>query len=1057
MKNSGAYARLWSWRRFSSILLFAVPFMISGPAVAQQSGDDENAEDEVIEEIITTGSRIPRAGIDTFYPAISVNTEELEDGAFTNVADALNELPSFGTPDATPFGAQNSFSVGQNFVDFLGLGAQRTLTLVDGRRFVSSNTPSIFGESGGLQVDFNVIPLALVDRIETIGVGGAPIYGSDAIAGTINVILKDRYEGIEFSGRVGDSFDGGSESTQFSLVAGANFDNGRGNVTMSAETFSQEGMLRTQRPRYTANDPYFASEEADGFRRIYYNQRVQLFSSGGAISPTGLFIPARGTGSIWGDLPDGNFYQFDSNSNLVPFIPGQTCPGSAFFACAGQDPNAPSFDGPDFFDNVAQIQSPLDREVFTARTTYDLMDDVMFSADVLFANSAAVELVNQGGFQTFAFGGTSGDLTFPADHPLLSQQARDLLAANGQTDFTLHRFNNDIIDSSDKREQFLWRASAGLEGNFDAIGRNFFWEVAAVHGQSDGETKGGGIIDGRFLNALEVRTLTQADIDAIPGGEASILAVSGTPTARAGDVICESVYQAAAGNVTGASGAGVTDADLPFIAGCVPLNLFGENARSLEARDWVTGDQLTQTDITQTIYNLNFGGDLFELPADWMSFNIGYEFRREEAAFVPGLGSKVPLTRSSPFDPTGGEYRTDEFYGELLVPVFTPDMNIPFFEFVELNTAVRDIRNSLAGDATVWTAGGRWAPVRDITFRGNYTESVRAPSLVELFAPRAQIFDFADDPCDNRFVDDGPNRRANCQAELGASYDPDTFVSNIVNATAIGSGGGNPGLKNEQAEAYALGMTIEPRWIENLTVTLDYIDIELTDAIQALSVEQLMVSCYDAAAFPNPSCATFERDAGGQVIDFSSGQENAALFKFSQFSLDVLYDFELASLVGLASDSWGSRDLGDLTLRARVSNPRKRSQSVIGEDPAKTIGGYTDPEYSGTFDVTWENDDMRLFWRTLWQDDALLDPDGDDKFEVNGQEVTKSDARFITNVSFAYSMDGLLGGSDNRTTLQLSINNLFDREPDLIQEAAGHFSTTELLGRQYYLTLRSRY
>ena len=127
-----------------------------------------------VEEIVVTGSRIKRAGIDTFYPAISVGTEELEDGAFTNIADALNEIPAFGTPDASPFGNQaDSFSVGQNFVDFLGLGAQRTLTLVNGRRFVSANTPQIFGQNGGLQVDYNVIPVALVERIETIGVGGA--------------------------------------------------------------------------------------------------------------------------------------------------------------------------------------------------------------------------------------------------------------------------------------------------------------------------------------------------------------------------------------------------------------------------------------------------------------------------------------------------------------------------------------------------------------------------------------------------------------------------------------------------------------------------------------------------------------------------------------------------------------------------------------------------------------------------------------------------------------------------------------------------------------------
>ena len=149
----------------TGVLIGASALAFTPQAYAQDNSDDlDNVE---IEEVTVTGSRIKRVGIDTFYPAISIGTAELEDGAFTNIADALNEIPSFGTPDASPFGAQNAFSVGQNFVDFLGLGSQRTLTLVNGRRFVSANTPSIFGESGGAQVDFNVIPVALVERIET--------------------------------------------------------------------------------------------------------------------------------------------------------------------------------------------------------------------------------------------------------------------------------------------------------------------------------------------------------------------------------------------------------------------------------------------------------------------------------------------------------------------------------------------------------------------------------------------------------------------------------------------------------------------------------------------------------------------------------------------------------------------------------------------------------------------------------------------------------------------------------------------------------------------------
>ena len=504
------------------------------PQVFAQTSD-EDLDSVEVEEIVVTGSRIKRAGVDTFYPAISVGTEELEDGAFTNIADALNEIPAFGNPDATPFGAQNAFSVGQNFVDFLGLGSQRTLTLVNGRRFVSANAPTIFGTSGGLQVDFNVIPVALVERIETIGVGGAPIYGSDAIAGTINVIMKERYEGVQVSMRRGSAEEGDGDFQEVSLVAGANFSDGRGNVTMSMESFRQEGLMRNARPRYTKNDPFYGSEEGDGFRRIYRGQTINLFTDGGLIDPGAFTIPSFGIGA----MQDGNFWQFDTNSNLVPFTPGTDYPGSAFFALGGS--------GPDFFDNVAQIQSPLEREVFTTRMNYDITERVTFAADVLFANTWADELVNQGGFQTWVFGGTSNVPYFPSDHPFLHNEAQQLLQGMGAPGFYVHRFNNDIIDSSNEREQFLWHATAGLEGDFDLGDRNFAWSISATHGESDGDTRSEGIIDDRFLSAIDVRQLTAADLAAVNAdpnsAEQAILGFSGTTSAGVGDLVCENVYQ----------------------------------------------------------------------------------------------------------------------------------------------------------------------------------------------------------------------------------------------------------------------------------------------------------------------------------------------------------------------------------------------------------------------------------------------------------------------------------------------------------------------------------
>jgi outer membrane receptor protein involved in Fe transport len=1032
-------------RRLASCVALTGCIWLAAPLAALAQDQEQTTSDpSQVEEITVTGSRIPRPGVDTFYPAVSVGGEELDDNAFTNVADALNEIPAFGVADATPQGVQNSFSVGQNFVDFLGLGSQRTLTLVNGRRFVSSNTPSIFGESGGLQVDFNVIPLALVDRIEVIGVGGAPIYGSDAIAGTINVVLKDDFEGLDVAYRFGPTEEGDAEFYNASLVAGANFSDGRGNMTFSAETFEQDSLRMTDRPFYSDGEPFF-NTDPDGVARILFDQRINILTFAGLADPGGFIIPSLGIGAF----PDGNFYQFDQNSSLVQYTPGQAGPSSAFFALGG--------DGEDFFDLVEQAQSPLKRDVFTARVNYDLLDNVNFFSSLLYANTQSRELVSQGGFQTFAFGGSSGALQFDADDPFLSQQARDLLAANGMTTFFLHRFNNDIIDSSSFREQHLWRYVAGLEGDLEFAGRDFRWEAYAVRGESDGETLGEGIIDGRFLNAIDVRRLTAADLAVV--SENDILAFSGTASAGVGDIVCESVFQAAAGNLTGTSGHGVTDEDLPFVQGCVPLNLFGEGVRSEAAREWVTGRQLTETDIEQTIYNVNFGGELFELPAGALGFNIGFETREERAVFQPALGNEVPLTRSSAFQRTGGQYQTDEIFGELLIPVVDSEMDIPFLEMAEINGAVREIDNDLAGNATVWTAGGRFAPVGDITFRGNYTESIRAPSLVELFAPITGSFSFADDPCDFRHVTEGPSpstRQANCEADLGAGYDPTTFVSNVENATARGRTGGNPNLENETAKSYSFGFTLEPRWVDNLVITADYIDIALTQAIVSLDLQTLMEACYDSPDFPVTECGSFTRDASGQVIDFLTGQTNAQTFNVEFVNYTASYGFDVARPFGWTMTD---KDLGFLTVRARVSHTMQRLQSVTGAPALEEVGEFEDPEYSGTFDFIWDyGDNTRVFWRLFWQSAAKLDATGQQVFEdLDGNVVTETDARYISNLSIAYNFGHLFGGGDHDMIVQLSVDDLFDRKPDLIQQAAEHFTFVELLGRRYTLGVRASF
>ena len=351
-------------RLLQTSILSSLIMGIGGVAYAQ-TVDQVPTDEEFLEDsdtVVVTGSRIRRPDLDTVFPTTVIGAEQLEKSAFTNIADALTEIPAFGG-GIDPNGNQGA-NIGANFVDFLDLGTQRTLTVVNGRRFVSSDV-----SGGGLAVDFNIIPIALVERIDTIGVGGAPIYGSDAIAGTINVILKDDFEGLEATALYGESERGDADRRQFQIVAGANSEDGRGNVTFAAEYFFQDGLDLLDRPDIFTDD-VFASEvpvgtagftdidvDGDGtpdpvFRRFNVaggaGQNVQLFTNGGVISPGATFLPSVGVGSF-----GGNFFQFNDAGDLVNFEAGTSIPGqSLFFAQGGTE-----FD---FFDEVGQIQSPLE-------------------------------------------------------------------------------------------------------------------------------------------------------------------------------------------------------------------------------------------------------------------------------------------------------------------------------------------------------------------------------------------------------------------------------------------------------------------------------------------------------------------------------------------------------------------------------------------------------------------------------------------------------------------------------------------------------------------------
>lgn len=984
----------------------------SGSSAAQSSSSE-------LAEVVVTGSRIKRATLETLEPAQVITAEYLEERGLTNVADALNELVSYGV-GTTPEGAQAGFGTGVNFVNRFSLGSSRTLTLVNGRRFVSSNPPTLFGPAGpGLQVDLNAIPSVLIDRVESIAVGGAPTYGSDAIAGTVNVILKDRYEGVRVFGQGGMTVDqGDAENFSMGLVAGQNFLDDRANITVSIQHSEQRGLLARDRERFAAGYSFapnpsaaavaffqptrtpatdgrinknipFNTSSSDGIPAevLIANRRIGEITYGGLILPTSLYT---GFGNIAGFGPRGNTYlQFNPQGELVPYNPGTYF---GFSVYAGGD-------GATLVD-ASQVTSDLKRSTFNLFANIDATDNVTAFFEGTAYRGESLELVDQWGYNSFLFSGSSAAITIPSTHPLLSAQARGVLAANGITSFSLQRAHRDLQTNNGRGETDLLRGVLGLRGNFEAADRTFDWEVSANFGSSRATSYSQQINRQRFANALNVTVGPTGSIVCNPAG-----------TIRAGGLLP------------------VAD------AACVPLDIFGEGRPSFEARGYVSSIETVETKLDQTVFNANIGGELFDTWAGPISFNVGAERRKEEGAFIPNAYLQAGLGRSAALTPTNGFFKTTEFFGEFIIPLAAPDNDWTLLRRVNLVGKARSVDNTINGRFTTSTFGLQYQPIEGLELRGNVTRSLRAPSIVELFLPAAQAFAFISHPCDARNITaQGTTRYTNCQ-QFFRQYNitpPFTFIAQ--SASTLGTSSGNPNLLNEQADSWTAGFVFRPTFIEGLQVSADWIDIEIKDVITSLSATQIVTACFDATSYPNNDfCPRIQYTSAGQANGWSAGYVNGNLLTVAGLVAQIDYRFDLADL-GFSSDA-GKMGLRldwyyeDSAYQITAVGARTDYPGVIGEPRNQVV--LSANYQKGPFGATWQSQytDRGVYLRT---------------FTVENRDILGIDDYLLHNASLSWRLNS------DKTVARLAISNVFDVEPPFPTSGVGAY---DILGRRFSVSV----
>jgi outer membrane receptor protein involved in Fe transport len=800
------------------------------PAVAQapteaQAADAARSSNEA--GIVVTGSRIKRPNLQSTVPITSVQGTEFHETGEVSIGDVLNELPSLRSTFSQSNSTRFLGTAGLNVLDLRGLGTVRTLTLVNGRRHVAGDVLNT-----GVSVDVNSIPTDLIERVDVVTGGDSAIYGSDAIAGVVNFVLKQNFQGLEVRGQDGISSYGDAGARFVSVLAGQNFAGGRGNIAVDVEYARQDAYYASQRPNLshvdgfvvvdtdvpcpgTGCDPNVVNNSDGNPDRIYFRDiRSATISEKGLIQFPGSPFT---TNYIFSD--DGRTLVPETGERVGIPNQGNTIGGNGDTRREG---------------HVVVLSPNVTRYTANLIGHFEVTPAFVPFLEAKYVRTQATGSVSGPGFTT---GGTLGDARERPriDNPFLSDQARGVIQqflGAGVTRFTLRK---NLVDLGLRDEDFLrqtYRFVGGVRGDFND---SWQYEVSANYGRTwESNTILGNMDTQRFL-----------------------LAMDSVRDPATGKIVCRSQIDPAAR--TPYSDAGKLAAD---IAACVPFNPFGRYVNGPEVAQYIAPNTTSHAEIWQFVANAFISGDSrkwFELPGGPVGFAAGLEYRTENLSFRqdPNVEAGNTFYNSIPTF-TAPRFEVKEAFAELRVPLLA---HTPFFEELTLSGAARVADYKLgAGTVLAYNAGIDWAPVRDLRFRANYSKAVRSPNQGDLYTPLGQNFapNFTD-PCSLRNIGSGSAARvANCRAAgIPANYDY-VYLSSLELQS-----GGNPDLQAETSKSLTVGAVFQPRIAPGLSLSVDYYDIKVENVITAPTPQQIVNACYDSPDLNNQFCALFHRAGAG--------------------------------------------------------------------------------------------------------------------------------------------------------------------------------------------------
>ena len=1002
----------------STLCALAVTALAAAPAAAA-----EDPASAAVAEIVVTGSRIPQPNLTSVSPIQVVTDQEIRLQGKTDVIELINNLPQNFQNSKVDFSNTSNpltSAGGVSTADLRGLGPQRTLVLVDGRRLGIGDASTL---NPNPAPDLNQIPALLIDRGEVLTGGASATYGSDAVAGVVNFIMKRNLQGLQIDSQFGvaqhsqnnqDNIQGllraagypvpkgdvwDARAKDLSVAFGQNSDNGASNITVYLTYHRQD-------PASQANRDYSACQ-------VRVRRGTTPFCNGSVNS--NQFFEAVGNGPA---IDNNNGFTVIGNQ-FVDFsvAPATGSPGLVFNSSP--------------FQYLAHDDTRYSAGFFSH---YEMSKNLDLYADFSYMNDRSTTAIAPSGLFEGSGPSPNGGFLVNCNNPLLSAQQAAILcspadiASGANVDLVIGRRNQEGGPRSSTYEHSNYRAVVGARGDVPGVEDFKYDAYASYYYTSLFQGNFNYLSNARIQNALQV------------------VNVNGVPTC-----------------ISKVNGTAPT---------CVPYNIFTQGAVTPAQVAYLNSSGTSSGTVEETIVEANVSGNLarFGITSPWADDGVGVaggvQVRRQTYNYAPdqaelsndlaGFGGAGTAVNAS--------LGVTEGYFELRAPIA---QNRPFFRELTFDAGYRYSSYSTGVTADTYKLGLEWAPTSDIRFRASFNRAIRAPNIVDLYVPQAvtnsQVV--AVDPCAPNFGTPATATLQQCMltgvtaAQYGNGSTTDRIIQCPAGQCAVLQGG-NANLQPERANTYSVGFTLTPSFIPGFSGSFDYYKIDLSNVIGTVGENIILNKCLNTGdplfcskIVRSPNGSLFGTSiAGGGFI--SNTNVNTGGAQVSGIDLQGAYNLPLTR-IGVPDG------YGDLQVFFIGSVLLTDTTTPTASTPTYDCAGLFGPTCA-TVNPTWRHT-LRVSWKTPW--DLLLSAQwryiGGADFEKNssepglgngGQETFDAHLRAVSYLD----LSAIWRVRDN-FSIRAGVNNILDQDPQIVDSgivSAGlpnAYPTYDFLGRQIFV------